>query len=110
MLGMALMNAFWIGVAIQGLRSINSKQSFRIKQNLFMLVSVLLSRVIFYGVMMNTMNAIDYQAPANCYCDAIYQGGLVIITCVLEAGILITIISLTNIVKSYVESNFLQNC
>lgn len=104
MLGMGLMNAFWVGVAIQGLRSINSKQSYRIKQNLFMLVSVFLSRIIFYGIMIHTMNGIDYKTPDNCYCDAIYQGGLVIVTCVLEAGLLITIISLTNTVMKYVES------
>ncbi len=39
-------------------------------------------------------------------CDAIYQGGLVMITLLLEAGLLITIISLTGIVQKYIESKY----
>ncbi len=39
------------------------------------------------------------------YCDAIYQGGLYIITAILEAIAILTLIILTWIIKNYIQCN-----
>ena len=37
------------------------------------------------------------------YCDSIYQGGLYIITAILEAVVIVTVIFLTFVVKNYIQ-------
>lgn len=45
----------------------------------------------------------DVPATSEWYCDAVYQGGLYIITAILEAVVIIIAIFLTWIIKSYIQ-------
>lgn len=60
----------------------------------------MISRVVFYVIMeINMSKAIDLSAN----CDYIYQGGLYIITAILEFIVIITLIFMTFIVRNYVS-------
>jgi len=48
----------------------------------------------------------DVPASSEWYCDAVYQGGLYIITAILEAVVIIIAIFLTWIIKSYIQCKF----
>lgn len=49
----------------------------------------------------------DIPATSEWYCDAVYQGGLYIITAILEAVVIIIAIFLTWIIKSYIQCKYL---
>jgi len=99
---LACLNAFWILVSLVGISSINSRQSFRVTRFLVALFLVAISRIVFYVVMEIKMS--DVPANSEWYCDAVYQGGLYIITAILEAVVIIIAIFLTWIIKSYIQS------
>jgi len=98
---LACLNAFWVIVSLVGISSINSRQSFRVTRFLVALFIVAISRIVFYVVMEIKMS--DVPATSEWYCDAVYQGGLYIITAILEAVVIIIAIFLTWIIKSYIQ-------
>jgi len=101
---LAGLNGFWILVSLVGIASINSRQSFRVARFFFASILVAISRIVFYVFMQVNMSSIS-NPDQKWYCDAIYQGGLYIITAILEAVAILTIIVLTWLIKNYIECN-----
>ena len=108
LIALGVLNALWIWISLAGISSINSRIQTKVKKFLWGLIFILFSRIIFYGVMQNTMsniNSEDIPIIEKWYCDAIYQGGLYVITAILEAILIVVILILTNSIASYIKRN-----
>ncbi len=103
MLALGLINLFWIIVSLLGWRSINSRISYRVRTFLILVIVVALSRIGFYIAMIKVMGKVDKKQ--EWYCDAIYQGGLYVVTAVLEGLIIVIIGGLAIKTMNYLKRN-----
>jgi hypothetical protein len=109
LLALGILNIIWIIMAFLGLKSINSKRSYMVQRNMYGIVFIFVSRIAFYVIMGIEMNN-NVEASQVQLCNAIYQGGLILITAGIEGLALIILLYLTYRIKNYIQSKIRDLC
>ena len=98
-------NIAFILVAYYGANAIIGRSSLRIKNFMAYLIIFIIIRILTFYYMNHNMKSI-IEKEESWQCNAIYEGGLYIVTGLLELILVLILLYYGKIVKNYVEGNF----